>query len=144
MSLGTPAVPAPSRIRRRWLVLVAVVAAAVAALAVEGGREDAAAPPPPPPVCVMEAEPAPAPPPARPVPGAEAWADLERCLAKQRVGPGYPPRVTLAQVRGWVAEGDPVWLAEGDWWFPMSGEGEAQMPSGYYLAAPSCGGAIVN
>lgn len=93
-------------------------------------------------------------PPARPVPSAEAWAALERCL---RASPfrGVPEldQVRADDVRRWVdREGDPTWfeLVDGGavWWFPLSGEGDAWTPSGAYLGAPldgsACRGAIVN
>jgi hypothetical protein len=42
-----------------------------------------------------------------------------------------------------------VWLEDGVWWLPLSGEGDPQMPSGIYIGVPTdetsrCRGSIVN
>jgi hypothetical protein len=83
-----------------------------------------------------------------PAPPAPDWQGLERCLrqdvyARER-------GITVADVRRWVeVEHDPVWLDRGLWWFPLSGEGDPQMPSGLYVGVPladtaPCAGAIMN
>ncbi|HUQ01578.1 MAG TPA: hypothetical protein VM261_03745 [Kofleriaceae bacterium] len=81
---------------------------------------------------------------------AAAWGGLERCLREDPFASASRPPVTVADVRRWVeVEHDPVWFHENQWWFPLSGEGDPQMPSGLYVAVPleasaPCGGAIIN
>ena len=101
------------------------------------------APPPPPeePECVLRAEP------ARPVPGPDIYQLLDKCLRAHQ--PWHDAHVTVDQIRTYVEiEHDPVWLEDGAWWMPMSGEGKAQAPSGLYISVPldgsPCGGAIIN
>jgi hypothetical protein len=107
-------------------------------------------PPPPPepvePICVLEAEPAEPPPPN--LPGPDVYALLDSCLRNAR-HPWGDVRVDVSQVRYWVeVEHDPAWFESGSWWLPLSGEGEADSPSGIYISVPlsgaSCGGALVN
>lgn len=158
MTPGTAVAPARlARQRRSWLVLLAVAAMAAGALgwrAMHPPRPAAIPPPVDDLACVSAPEPGPpgpiAPPePSKAKPGPETWTALERCLA-DGVNFGSPnmARVTVAQVRGWIAEGDPVWLESGRWWLPLSGEGLRDMPSGLYISVPldgaPCGGAIVN
>ncbi len=93
--------------------------------------------------------PEPLPPELPPSPRATMWPALERCLAEQIDTGAGRPRVTVADVRRWVeVERDPMWLEGNVWWVPMSGEGEPQMPSGYYVGVPMddspCRGAIMN
>jgi len=101
----------------------------------------------PPPVVV---DPEPPPPPPEPVlrPTFAHWMALDRCLREEPVGPPHRPAITREDVAGWISEGDRFWYDSGLWWFPMSGEGDAQMPSGYYLGVPDdgsrCHGAIMN
>jgi hypothetical protein len=112
---------------------------------------------------VCAAEPEPPPPPApRPAPTVDGYRDLAACLQRRndQADQGAVIRgghVTVDQVRTWVEiDGDPAWPesdgAGSRWWFPLSGEGEPDYPSGAYVIvghdAPSglliCGGAIVN
>ncbi|MBE7451650.1 MAG: hypothetical protein HS111_22985 [Kofleriaceae bacterium] len=174
MTLGSPVAPvrlATRRLAAAWPALVMLAAAALGWYLARARARPA--PPPAPygcgipvvdPALVLETlvEPGPAPeapeplrvPPARPVPSADAWAALERCL---RASPfrGVPEldRVSVDDVRRWVErEGDPTWfeIAGGVevWWFPLSGEGDAWTPSGAHVGAPldgsACRGAIVN
>ena len=78
----------------------------------------------------------------------EAWDLLERCLRAHPEGPPHRAAITPAEIRAWMAEGDPAWFDRDAWWFPLSGEGDRDMPSGYYIIVPldgsACGGAIVN
>lgn len=85
-----------------------------------------------------------------PLPGPDVYALLDACL---RTGhhPWGDLHVDVSQVRYWVeVEHDPAWFEPGNasWWLPLSGEGEAQSPSGPYISVPisgaSCGGALVN
>jgi hypothetical protein len=88
--------------------------------------------------------------PPKPTPSDDTYVDLAACLenwnANRQVG---MRAVSVDDVRYWVeVEHDPVWLEGGSWWLPMSGEGEANYPSGLYISVPQhgtvCGGAIVN
>ena len=87
----------------------------------------------------------------KPLPGDDIWPLLERCMKDK--ARWWRVEITVEQVRHWVlVERDPVWYEgpprHGAWWLPLSGEGEAQMPSGLYVSVPvdgaPCGGAIVN
>jgi hypothetical protein len=83
-----------------------------------------------------------------PPPPAPDWQGLERCLREDAYA--RERGTTVADVRRWVeVEHDPVWLDGGLWWFPLSGEGDRQMPSGLYVGVPlaetaPCAGAIMN
>lgn len=96
-----------------------------------------------------EPEPLP-PPPARPIPADSDYDGLARCLealrADETLGPSLREAdVTVAKVRYWVeVEGDPAWQESAGWAFPLSDEGDSQMPSGLYVSVPSCGAMIVN
>jgi len=87
---------------------------------------------------------------AKPMPASDDYDRLAACLEKWNAtrAVGWQA-VTVADVRQWVEiEHDPVWLENGSWWFPMSGEGDEQSPSGLYISVPlagtQCGGAIIN
>lgn len=78
------------------------------------------------------------------------WDGLERCLREAPFASATWQPPTVADVRRWVeVEHDPVWNENGTWWFPLSGEGDPQMPSGLYVGVPPdgtrpCPGSIVN
>lgn len=140
--------------RRRWMWLFLL--GIVAAVTVWDARRPparAVAPDDPPILCALPDGGPPAPPeapgPSPAQPGPDTWTALETCLARGvNFGRPGPAPVTVTQIRGWIAEGDPVWFEGGRWWLPMSGEGMRDMPSGLYVSVPvdggACGGAIVN
>lgn len=147
MTLGT--VSAPSRLVRRrhtamWLPLAVGLAVGVALWSAgeRGGAARSSAPPALN-VCAYPAEPAPP-----PAPRTDAWAGLERCLHQDAYA--LAAHVTVADVSRWVlVEGDRIWFHEDRWWFPLSGEGDPQVPSGAYVGVPldvsaPCAGAIIN
>jgi len=130
-------------------LLLLLVAGGVA-IAVHARRT----PPPAPPLVEPEitcVEPMmPTEPPAPTLPGPDIYALLDACL---RTGhhPWTDMHVEVSLVRYWVeVEHDPAWFetSSASWWLPLSGEGEAQSPSGVYISVPvsgaACGGALVN
>jgi hypothetical protein len=151
MTFAHVVAPARASLRRRLAILLPlVVGAVVGAVLWRAGAHGRTPPPPPGPnVCVYPAEPTIPPRPEPPAPSPR-WDGLERCLREDPFASAARPPVTVADVRRWVeVEHDPVWLSEGYWWFPLSGEGDPQMPSGLYVAVPleasaPCRGAIVN
>lgn len=153
MPLGTVVAPARLARHRRWLLVLAAVAAAGGALGWRALQPRPEPAPEPPVLCSIRPYEPPAPEPPEqpePSPGPAAWTALERCLA-EGVNFGSPNMapVTVAQIRGWIAEGDPVWFEQDRWWLPLSGEGQRDMPSGLYISVPldetaPCGGAIIN
>ena len=146
MTFGHVTAPHPRLAARRRLafllpLVIGLVVGAVLWRAGERPRTPHPAPPPPGPV-VVETVVEPLPPPA------PDWAGLERCLREDEYA--RERGITVDDVRRWVeVEHDPVWLDRGLWWFPLSGEGDAQMPSGLYVGVPRsattpCAGAIMN
>jgi hypothetical protein len=138
-----PLVAPPVRSRRRLVVLALLAAAALAALLTRRAPSAPPAPPPPGPdelVC-ERTEPLPPPPPP-PAP----YDLIDACLRFLRTtdGPGAigpylrDEQVTIATIRRWIeVDGDPAWREDDShfgavFWFPLSGEGDAQMPSGLY------------
>ena len=87
---------------------------------------------------------------AEPMPANDDYGKLAACLEKWNANRQVGMKaVTVDDVRYWVeVEHDPVWLEKSAWWFPLSGEGEMNYPSGLYISVPidggACGGAIVN
>jgi hypothetical protein len=148
MTLGPPVSPVPS-LRYRWLLVPLIVGAVVGTAMFVAARPAAALKVMPEPyVCVMpEAPHEPPPPEPKAQPGTAAWDLLARCLATHRFSPPSRPP-SLEEIRGFVRNGDPVWLYENAWNFPLSDEGDAQMPSGWYVVVPldgsPCGESIVN
>ncbi|MBZ0235700.1 MAG: hypothetical protein K8M05_25455 [Deltaproteobacteria bacterium] len=154
MTSGHVPLPVRAVTRRRLAILLPLaVGLVVGAILWRAGDRRCPAPPPGPTVIEHHYayEPAPPPPPP-PMPSADAWAGLERCLREDPHLASLRPPITVADVRHWVeVEHDPTWVEGGVWWLPMSGEGERQMPSGYYVGVPPaatatapCGGAIIN
>jgi hypothetical protein len=151
MTFGHVTAPHPRLAARRRLALVLPVVLGIAVAAVlwrAGERHGTPHSPPPPTSPVVIEEPVPALEPAPPPPPAPDWQGLERCLREDAYA--RERGITVAAVRRWVeVEHDPVWLDRGVWWFPLSGEGDAQMPSGLYVGVPlaataPCAGAIMN
>lgn len=146
---------AAPRVRARFRIVLAAVVAAAAIAALIAGRSTSSLPTPIGPkqlVCEELEPPTPVPPP-KPTPTADSYAALAACLkiwhADNRTGSIGPSMreadVTVEKVRHWVeVDGDPAWFDGGTWWFPLSGEGSAEMPSGVYGIVPGCGMAIVN
>jgi hypothetical protein len=84
-----------------------------------------------------------------PKPAPDIYAKLEKCLQELKPLWGTDITVTVDEIRYWVEiERDPMWLENGSWWLPLSGEGQPDFPSGIYISVPihggACGGAIVN
>lgn len=161
MTFGHVTAPVRLASRRRLAIFIPLGVGLVvgAALWFAGERTRTRTPPPPAvvveqPACTFIPSPEPPPPPPpeppKPVPGGDAWSALETCLRQDPFASSSRPPVTVAHVRHWVeVEHDPVWFEKGQWWFPLSGEGDPQMPSGLYVAVPleasaPCSGAIVN
>lgn len=143
--------------RRLAILLPLVVGLVVAAVFWQAGerRRTPQEPPPDPSigdgVCTFIPPPEPRPEnPPKPTAIPEVWTALERCLRENPFGSNYREPPTVADVRRWVeVERDPVWLEDGIWWLPLSGEGNPQMPSGIYIGVPldetaRCRGSIVN
>jgi hypothetical protein len=149
MTLGQVVAPAGLSRRRLALLVPAVVGLLVGIAFWRAERPRPRAAGSPPLYTCREPVATPSPPEPPPSPRATMWPALERCLAEQADTGAGRPRVTVADVRRWVeVEHDPMWLEGNVWWVPMSGEGEAQMPSGYYVGVPMddspCRGAIMN
>lgn len=138
-------VAAPRSRSLLWIAVAAgIVGALLTALVARRSQSVPVAVPSQPIRCEPAAEPSP--PPAPPTPGPDVYAALAECLRN------WPEtHVTVDDVRRFVeVEHDPTWFeAPGTWWLPLSGEGEANYPSGIYAtitpAGPSvCQYAIVN
>jgi len=154
MTFGHVSAPSFLASRRRLALLIPLAVGLVVGAALWFAGERKRTQPPPTVVeventCVYELPPEP-PRPPKLVPPSDAWSQLERCLREDPYASQARPPVTVADVRRWVeVEHDPVWFDTGRWWFPLSGEGDPQMPSGLYVSVPleasaPCGGAIVN
>ncbi len=151
MSQTYVAAPRPARSR---IVVLAVVVAAVIAAGVAGRARSPLPPPVGPEQLVCEEHPVdPPPPPPKRQPTAAEYDALAACMATWRADPSptslarylRDERVTASTIRSWIeVDGDPAWFDGGAWWYPLSPEGSAEMPSGAYGIVPGCSLAIVN
>lgn len=157
MSLEQPAVGSRPGGRRTLAIAIAVIAG-VAAWCILHARAPVTAKRAPaveattePPPIIERCEQSTAP--ARPTPGPDVWNLLAECL-KQPAAERWPTGVTVDDVRRVVlVEHDPAWFdpalgSRGGWYLPMSGEGEPDFPSGFYIGVPldgsSCTGMLAN